>query len=57
MTIQRTRELLGDEVKDLTDEQITQLIQSTGAFCEELLKVIVTDLLQAQKESDKNNTK
>jgi len=41
MTIQRAREILGTEIVSLSDQEVTNLIYSTGQFADTLLDVIV----------------
>ncbi len=41
MTIQRAREILGTEIVNLSDQEVTNLIYSTGQFADTLLDVVV----------------
>ncbi len=41
MTIQRAREILGTEVVSLSDQEVTNLIYSTGQFADTILDIIV----------------
>lgn len=54
MTIQRTRELLGNEVKDLTDEQVQEYISQTRLVVEALLENIINHQLHKLPRHDYN---
>lgn len=41
MTIQRAREILGTEIVSLSDQEVTNLIYSTGQFADTILDIIV----------------
>jgi len=41
MTIQRARELLGEEIKEMSDRDIQQMIDNDYLFCDSLLEVIM----------------
>ncbi len=41
MTIQRAREILGTEIVGLSDQEVINLIYSTGQFADTLLDIIV----------------
>lgn len=56
MTIQRAREILGTEIVSLSDEEVTNLIYSTGQFADTLLDIIV-DNVRNKKEVDKKGGK
>ncbi len=42
MTIQRAREILGDEIESLSDSEIQAMIDRDFRFCDALLDVIMT---------------
>ncbi len=54
MTIERTRELLGEDVADLTDSEVLFLIQQRSAFCDVLLEMIEAQLLTATRKKGHN---
>lgn len=54
MTIERTRELLGEDVAGLTDSEVLFLIQQRSAFCDVLLKMIEVQLLTPTGKKDNN---
>jgi len=54
MTIERTRELLGEDVADLLDEEVLLLIKQRSDFCDILLEMIESNLLTLEKEKDNN---
>ncbi len=54
MTIERTRELLGEDVAGLTDSEILSFIQQRSEFCDVLLGMIEDSLLTSVKEKDNN---
>lgn len=54
MTIERTRELLGEDVLGLTDDKILVLIQERSDFCEVLLEMIENQLLTLKEEKYDN---
>lgn len=60
MTIQKAREILGSEIVDLSDQEVTDLIYSTGQFADTLLDIVVdtfaarTQQLTKNKEKDNN---
>ncbi len=54
MTIERTRELLGQDVVDLTDEEVLQLIQQRSDLCDVLLEMIEKELLTQSGKEDNN---
>lgn len=50
MTIERTRELLGEKVAHLSDEKILLLIQQADASLDAIFKLSVKKALAKQKE-------
>ena len=50
MTIERTRELLGEKVTHLSDEKILLLIQQTDASLDAIFKLSVKKVLAKQKK-------
>ncbi len=50
MTIERTRELLGEKVAHLSDEKVLLLIQQTDASLDVIFKLSVKKVLAKQKE-------
>lgn len=40
MTIERTRELLGDKVKDMTDQEVQELIQRYSRLADVVVEVL-----------------
>ncbi len=42
MTTERARELLGDDIAYLRDEQVIELIGSTKQMCKSMLQTIIT---------------
>ena len=44
MTIERTRQLLGDKVKDMTDQQVQEMIQRFSQLAD-----VVLDALKREK--------
>lgn len=54
MTIERTRELLGEDVADLTDEEVLRLIQQRSDFCDVLFEMIEKELLTPSGKEDNN---
>jgi len=39
MTIERARQLLGDEISDLNDKEVGELLKRAGLFCSALLDI------------------
>lgn len=60
MTIERARQILGQEVISLSDQEVTNLIYTTGQFADTLLDVVVdsfttgTQRLTKGKRKDNN---
>lgn len=54
MTIERTRELLGEDVAELTDLEVLFFIQQRSAFCDVLLEMIKKQLLTPTRKKDNN---
>lgn len=50
MTIERTRELLGDKVAHLSDNKVLLLIQQTDASLDVIFKLSVKKALAKQKK-------
>lgn len=50
MTIQRARELLGEEALNLSDEEITNLNLQTEKMCEALLTIIISSIKSSTKD-------
>lgn len=57
MTLARTRELLGDEVKDLSDKELLDIIASANRFCDTVLDIILDKLLTENIQSVKKGVK
>lgn len=57
MTTERARELLGDEINTLSDQEVISLIQREGELCDALLDVIVPELLTMQWEGGNNGSR
>lgn len=49
MTIERTRELLGEDVADLTDKEVLSLIQHRSDLCDILLEMIEKELIPSKQ--------
>lgn len=54
MTVERTRELLGEDIKDLSDSEVLSFIQQRSDFCDILLEMIEASLLTPVKEKGNN---
>lgn len=54
MTINRTRELLGEEVKNLSDEEISKLIAQASRFCDVILDLVNRKILTQKNIGVKN---
>ena len=44
MTIQRAREILGDDIAHFSDQEVAKLNNETASYASDLLKFIVKDL-------------
>ena len=51
MTIERTRELLGEKVAHLSDDKVLLLIQQTEASLDAIFQLSINKALAKQKES------
>lgn len=51
MTVQKAKKLLGEEIKDLADEQIMKLINDIGSICDVILDVVIKEHLTHKKEN------
>lgn len=54
MTIERTRELLKDDVAGLADSEVLTIIKQRSEFCDVLLNLIETELLTPNKKRENN---
>lgn len=54
MTIEKTRELLGDEIQDFTDLEVLALIQYTGALVDSILDIFVRNHLTRKLKGVQN---
>ncbi len=43
MTIQQARNILGESIKHLTDDEISYLIYEVGTICDEIINIVVKD--------------
>jgi len=50
MTIEKVRNILQEEVQDLSDDQILDLIQRTGSMCDVILDLFISNLLTYKKK-------
>jgi hypothetical protein len=50
MTIERTRELLGENIANLTDDEVLLLIQRTEKSIDTLFQLAVKRIIDTQKE-------
>lgn len=50
MTIQRAREILGDEIAYLTDREVEIFISDWGTICDAILKDILTKTKENVKD-------
>jgi hypothetical protein len=57
MTIARTRELLGEEVVGLSDDQVSELIAQSSKFCDIIYDIICSHNLTKKLVNVKNGTK
>lgn len=57
MTVERARQILGEDIESLVDKEVEMLIQSAGNFCDVMLDVIQKDLLTKQKIGEHNGSK
>jgi hypothetical protein len=46
MTIYRARQILGDEISDLTDKQVSDLLKSASDLCSVLLDLAINDIVK-----------
>ena len=46
MTIDRVRQLLGDEISDLSDTQVSEFLKSASNLCSVLLDVAINDIVK-----------
>lgn len=44
MTIERARQLLGDEIMDLSDIQVTSLLKHASDLCSALIDIALNDI-------------
>lgn len=54
MTVERTRELLGEDVARLTDSEVLFFIQQRSKFCDVLIGMIEAKVLTPAKERKDN---
>lgn len=50
MTVSEARQILGPEIEDLNDQEVEQLIATTGSVCDYFLDVIENDLTLSKKK-------
>lgn len=43
MTVKEARELLGDSIKNLSDDQVIDLIRSVSSVCDEIINIYLKD--------------
>lgn len=48
MTVERTRQLLGEKIKDLTDEQVLSLIEKTSKTIDAIFALSVKQAIAKQ---------
>ena len=46
MTIDRVRQLLGDEISDLSDKEVGKFLKRTSDLCSVLLDVAINDIVK-----------
>ncbi len=54
MNIKRTRELLGDDVKDLSDDEILIFLRERSNLCDILIDIFDRELLTREFKKNKN---
>lgn len=47
MTIDRARQILGNEISDLSDEQVSDLLKRASQLCSVLLDLAINDIVRA----------
>lgn len=52
MTIQRTRKIFGDKLKNKTDDEVLEFIQQTSNLCDHLLDMVLNTDLTHYKKGD-----
>lgn len=48
MTIERTRQILGDDIANLSDCEVEDLLHDVGSFCSVLLDLSINDIVSSQ---------
>lgn len=56
MTIQRAREILGDDIADLSDEEVASLNNETSLFCSNYLTFMLKHPVENLSLTYKNTT-
>lgn len=46
MTIDRARQLLGDEISDLSDTQVNKMLKRASDLCSVLLDITINDIVK-----------
>lgn len=52
MTVEKARHILGEEIVDLTDNQVVTLIQQVGGLCDGILDMFVMDKSNCHHHQD-----
>ena len=55
MTVQRIREIYGEDMKDLTDDEVLEHIKRTRDFCNALLDIALTKNLTHYEKGTYDN--
>lgn len=50
MTVEQARDILQEEIQNLTDEEVLTLISGVGGICDTILNVILKNHLTPQRE-------
>ena len=54
MTVKRVREIFGEKVAELTDEELTSFITNTSTLCDGLLQVATNSLTRYNSADNLN---
>lgn len=46
MTIERARQLLGDEISDLSNKEVSEFLKRTSDLCSVLLDIAINDIVK-----------
>lgn len=48
MTIERARQILGDDIADLSDEKVGEILKCANSLCSALLDIVLNDIVKCE---------